>query len=279
MSTVPDGPGQSVNPTDSYTAANRVAWDAIADKRQKIWPPAEFFAEGGSVLDKRDREATGDVRGLRLCHLQCGSGEEALSCANAGAEVTGVDISPKQIELATAKAKAAGISAKFVVSDVDLLSEAPLPREWFDIVYTGGGALAWIPNLDRWAASVARLLKPGGRFICREEHPVIGCVEVRDGSIALAEDYFERRPQPASGWLHFPGGEDATETYWGFTWTLGDIITSLAQAGLRIERLEEFPSTAAWRFGDDLERLQKLPGSFLLVASKPATGVTPTGSG
>ncbi|MCY3913869.1 MAG: class I SAM-dependent methyltransferase [Chloroflexi bacterium] len=263
------GSSESGDPGNSFTAANRAAWDAIADKRQKIWPPAGFFAEGGSVLDRRDREAAGDVRGLRLCHLQCGSGEEALSWANAGAEVTGVDISPKQIELATAKAKAAGISAEFVVADVDALSEALLRREWFDIVYTGGGALVWIPDLDRWAASVHRLLKPGGRFICREEHPVIACVEVREGSIALAEDYFERQPQPATGWLHFPGGENATETYWGFTWTLGDIMTSLAQAGLRIERLAEFPSTAAWRFGDDLEHLQKLPGSFLLVASKP----------
>jgi len=260
---------ESGDPGDSYTAANRAAWDAIADKRQKIWPAAGFFAEGGSVLDKCDREAAGDVRGLRLCHLQCGSGEEALSWANAGAAVTGVDISPKQIELATAKAKAAGISADFVVADVVALNDAPLQPGSFDIVYTGGVALVWIPNLDRWATSVHRLLKPGGRIICREEHPVIGCVAVRAGSIALVEDYFERRPQPSTGWHHFPGAEDARETQWGFPWTLGDIITSVAQGGLTIERLEEFPSTATWRFGDDLERLQRLPGSFLLVASKP----------
>ena len=270
MSTVPDPSCQSVEPVDSYIAANRVAWDAIADRRQKIWPPASFFAEGGSVLDKRDREAAGDVRGLRICHLQCGSGEEALSWANAGAEVTGVDISPKQIELATAKAKAAGISADFVVADVNALSEAPLHRKWFDIVYTGGGALVWIPDLDRWALSVHRLLKPGGRFICREEHPVIVCVEVRGGSIALTEDYFDRRPEASTGWLHFAGGESAPETTWEFTWTLGDIVTSLAQTGLHIERLEEFPSTAEWRFGDDLEAVQRLPGAFLLIARKPS---------
>ena len=274
---MPVGSNQSVDPIDSYAAANRVAWDAIAEKRQKIWPPADFFAQGGSVLDERDRDAAGDVRGLRLCHLQCGSGEEALSWANLGATVTGVDISPKQIELAAAKAKAAGVSATFVVSDVDTLSEAPLRRESFDIVYTGGGALVWIPNLHRWASSVNRLLKPGGRFICREEHPVIVCVEVSEGSIALTEDYFDRRPEASTGWLHFAGGESAPETTWEFSWTLGDIVTSLAQAGLRIERLEEFPSTASWRFGDDLQRLQKLPGAFVLVASKPTTRATPTG--
>lgn len=266
---MPDGSGQAVNPTDSYTAANRAAWDAIAERRQKIWPAADFFAEGGSVLDKRDREAAGDVRGLRLCHLQCGSGEEALSWANAGAEVTGVDISPKQIELATAKAEAADISADFVAADVYSLPHDLRRPASFDIVYTGGGALVWLPDLVRWAVTIHGLLKPSGRLIVREEHPVIARVEVREGAIAIAADYFNRQPETSTGWCHFPGAEDASETKWDWTWPLGDIVTSVAQAGLRIERLAEFPSTAAWRFGDDLERLQKLPGSFLLVASKP----------
>lgn len=253
----------------NYTAANRDAWDAIADKRQKIWPAAEIFAEGGSVLDKRDREAAGDVRGLRLCHLQCGSGEEALSWANLGAAVTGVDISPRQIELATAKAAAAGIPAEFLAADVCALPEDLLCPASFDIVYTGGGALVWLPDLDRWAATIHGLLKLSGRLIVREEHPVIARVEVREGAIAIAADYFDRQPEASTGWCHFPGAADAPETKWDWTWPLGDIVTSVAQAGLRIERLAEFPSTAAWRFGDDLERLQKLPGSFLLVASKP----------
>lgn len=221
------------------------------------------------MLDSRDREAAGDVQGLRLCHLQCGSGEEALSWANAGAEVTGVDISPKQIELATAKAAAAGIPADFVAADVYALPHDLLRLASFDIVYTGGGALVWLPDLDRWAATIHGLLKPSGRLIVREEHPVIARVEVREGTITIAADYFDRRPETSTGWCHFPGAEDAPETKWDWTWPLGDIVTSVAQAGLRIERLTEFPSTAAWRFGDDLERLQILPGSYLLVASKP----------
>ncbi|MCY3784369.1 MAG: class I SAM-dependent methyltransferase [Chloroflexi bacterium] len=263
------GSSKSVDPDDSYTAANRAAWDAIADRRQKIFPPAGHFAEGGSVLDKRDHEAAGDVRGLRLCHLQCGSGEEALSWANLGAEVTGVDISPRQIELATAKAKAAGIAADFVAADVCSLPHDLLRPASFDIVYTGGGALVWLPSLDRWAATINDLLKPSGRLIVREEHPVIARVEVREGAIAIVNDYFDRQPEASTGWCHFPGAADAPETKWDWTWPLGDIITSVAQAGLRVERLTEFPSTAAWRFGDDLERLQKLPGSYLFVASKP----------
>ena len=267
---MPNGSSQSVDPTNSYTAANRVAWDAIAEMRQKIWPPADFFAEGGCLLAESERQAAGDVRGLRLCHLQCATGEDTLSWANLGAAVTGVDISPRQIELAKAKAAAAGIPAELVAADVCALPQDLLHPASFDIVYTGGGALVWLPDLDRWAATIHGLLKPSGRLIVREGHPVIACVEVHEGSIAIVEDYFDRQPEASTGWCHFTGGEDAAETKWEWTWTIGNIVTSVARAGLTIERLEEFPSTATWRFGDDLEAVQRLPGEFLLIARKPS---------
>lgn len=253
---------------NDYTSANRDAWDAIANLRQDIWPSAEFFSKGGSLLRDHELEAAGDVRGLRLCHLQCGSGEETLSWANAGAHVTGVDISPKQIELATRKANDAGISAEFLAADVSTRPEQ-LDPEYFDIVYTGGGALGWLPDLDSWAASIHQLLKPSGRLILSEEHPQLGNLEIRDGSIAIVGDYFDRQPHRTTGWRHFAGAEDAAEPRWEFQWTLGDIVTSVARAGLRVESLQEFPSTATWRFGDDLPTIRRLLGSFLLIARKP----------
>ena len=170
---------------NEYTAANRDAWDAIADLRQEIWPSADFFARGGSLLPEHELTAAGDVRGLRLCHLQCGSGEETLSWANAGAEVTGVDISPRQIDMANRKAEAAGIAAEFLAADVSSRPEA-LDPESFDIVYTGGGALVWIPDLDNWAESVCQLLRPSGRLILNEEHPQLANLEVNDGSIEVS---------------------------------------------------------------------------------------------
>ena len=252
---------------NEYTAANRDAWDAIADLRQEIWPSADFFARGGSLLPEHELTAAGDVRGLRLCHLQCGSGEETLSWANAGAEVTGVDISPRQIDMANRKAEAAGIAAEFLAADVSSRPEA-LDPESFDIVYTGGGALVWIPDLDNWAESVCQLLRPSGRLILNEEHPQLANLEVNDGSIEVVGDYFNREPQRSTGWRHFASAENAADPKWEFAWTLGDIVTSVARAGLRIESLEEFPSTAVWRFGDDLPTIRRLLGSFLLVAER-----------
>ena len=254
-------------PVNDYTAANRDAWDAIAETRHGIWPSADFFARGGSLLREHELKAAGDVSGLRLCHLQCGSGEETLSWANAGAKVTGVDISPKQIELAKRKAQAAGIPAEFLAADVSSRPEALAPGS-FDIVYTGGGALGWLPDLDSWAASIHDLLKPSGCLILNEEHPQLGNLEVHDSCITIVGDYFDRQPHRTTGWRHFAGAEDAPEPRWEFSWTLGDIVTSVARAGLRIQSLQEFPSTASWRFGDDLPTIRRLLGSFLLIARK-----------
>ena len=63
-------------------------------------------------------------------------------------------------------------------------------------------------------------------------------------------------------------GEDARETKYNFNWTLGAVVTAVAQAGLRIESLVEYPSTAKWRFGEKLREASKLPGGYLLLARK-----------
>ena len=253
-----------------YTEQNRRAWNEIAEVRQAKWPDADYFAAGGSILDPVVLKATGDVAGRTLLHLQCATGEETLSWAVAGAQPTGVDISEAQIALAERKAADAGLAVRFVAADVYALP-AELQAATFDYVYTGGGALVWLPDLDRWARVVVAALRPGGRLILHEEHPVAGCLWVTDGKLQLAGDYFARStPEQSQGWSHFAGGEDATETKAQFTWPLGDVVTALAQVGLCIERLEEFPSDAQWRFGELLDEVRRLPGGYLLVARKDA---------
>jgi SAM-dependent methyltransferase len=252
----------------SFTEANRRAWNEIAEARSSIWPGAEFFARGGSLLGAAVTEAAGDVRGKNLLHLQCATGEETLSWANAGANVTGTDISEQQIAIARRKAADAGITARFVAADLYSLSP-DLQSNSFDIVYTGGGAVVWLPDLQEWARIIFRALRPGGRLILAEEHPVAGVMQVEDGVIRIEDDYFRRAtPIRGTGWTHFPGGEGATEQKAEFLWPLGDIVTSLIEAGLPLDRLEEFPSDAEWRFGEQLAEARRLPGSYVLVASK-----------
>lgn len=253
--------------TGKYTAQNRQAWDEIAEVRSKTMKTAEFFAKGGCTLSDELLAVAGDVHRLSLCHLQCATGEDTLSWANRGAHPTGIDLSPKQIELAKQKAAAAGLPVRFIASDIYTLP-AHLFEERFDIVFTGGGAIVWLPDLHEWAKIIAGLLKPGGRLIIDEEHPLAGCMEVQDGVVRIVDDYFGRKPEMFIGWTHFSGGEHATEKKYEFTWPLGDVVTALARAGLRIELLEERPSQAGWRFGDKLDEVARIPGEYLLVARK-----------
>jgi SAM-dependent methyltransferase len=140
--------------------------------------------------------------------------------------------------------------------------------ERFEIVFTGGGAIVWLPDLQGWARIIAKLLKPSGRLVIDESHPIAGCMEVQNGQVRFVEDYFGRKPEIYVGWSHFSGGENAAEKKYEFMWPLGDIVTAVAQAGLRIELLEERPSEAPWRFGDKLKEAARIPGEYLLVATK-----------
>ncbi len=252
---------------EKYTGQNRKAWDEIAEVREKGMDSAEFFAQGGYRLSKRILEIAGDVHGLRLCHLQCATGEDTLSWGNRGADVTWVDISPKQIELAKQKASDAGLLAEFIASDIYSLPSLLLVEK-FDVVFTGGGAIVWLPDLQQWAKIITQLLKLSGRLILEEEHPIAGCMEVQNGHVEFISDYFGREPELCSGWSHFSGAENAAEEKYEFIWPLGDVVTALAQAGLRIELMEERPSQAQWRFEDKLSDVARMPGEYILVARK-----------
>lgn len=261
--------GAFVNDIKKYTCQNSRAWDEIAQVRhQDQFPAATFFIEGGNVLEPHLLQAVGSVAGKSMLHLQCSTGSETLSWAAAGALTTGVDISPAQIEIAQQTATEAGLPVRFIAADVyDLPPE--LTQGQFDLVYTGGGAIVWLPELTRWAETIVATLRTGGQFILWEEHPLAGCLTVEEGRLHILGDYFGRNtPYQDQGWSHFEGGDSAQETKYEFSWPLGDVLTALAQAGLRLERLEEYPGKAGWRFGNQPEQAARLPGEYVLLARK-----------
>jgi SAM-dependent methyltransferase len=255
-----------------HAERNRRAWNEIAEVRSTSYEgarDASFFRGGGVTIDDPVLAAVGDPRGLRLLHLMCATGEETLSWAVLGADVAGIDISDREVDIARRKANAAGVPVRFVAADV-----GALPSEFasgdFDLVYTASGVLAWLPDLSIWAAAVARALRRGGRFVLWEEHPVAQSLIVDDtGHVIVEDDYFAKEPFEGVGMRHFPGGASAAETNVEFGWTLGDVVSSVAQAGLRIERLTEYPASVheRWRFGDG-NAAAGIPARFLLVAQK-----------
>ena len=186
---------------DEYREANRRNWD----ERVAIhWGPDGYDAPGFIADPTRvsevvafDHAYLGDVAGKRLLHLQCHFGKDTLSWARLGAEVTGVDFSEQAIAAARRLSEESGTPGRFVVAE---LYDTPgvLAGERFDIVYTGVGAINWLPDIAAWGAVVATMLAPGGRFFIRDAHPVLGSLDwPEDGSdrLELRFDYFET-PDP-----------------------------------------------------------------------------------
>jgi 2-polyprenyl-3-methyl-5-hydroxy-6-metoxy-1,4-benzoquinol methylase len=127
------------DPLFSYTQKNRRAWNEIAQVRSRTFPPADFFAGGGSTLGQREVDAVtgafGSLNGLRLIHLQCATGEETLSWSVLGAAALGVDISDEQVEIANRKAAEAGLNTRFTAAaraglTIEILEEIPGGAEW-----------------------------------------------------------------------------------------------------------------------------------------------------
>src|SRR5205823_6131285 len=96
-----------------------------------------------------ERDELGDVAGKALLHLQCHFGLDTLSWARLGARVTGMDFADDAIALATSLADEVGLDARFIRADIYDLPD--VLTETFDIVYTSGGVLFWLKDLDRWA--------------------------------------------------------------------------------------------------------------------------------
>src|SRR3954471_2686138 len=150
---------------------NRAHWDQATEIHARANDYGiEDFRAGACRLHRVEVEELGDVRGKSLLHLQCHFGLDTLSWARRGADVTGVDFSPRGIALARELAQECSIDARFVESDLYALPEKLSGQ--FDIVYTSYGVLCWLPEPTRWGQIIARFLKPGGTFYIVEAHPV-----------------------------------------------------------------------------------------------------------
>jgi SAM-dependent methyltransferase len=236
-----------------YLDMNRAAWD----RRAKVHFESAFydvpgFLAGNTSLREIELAELPDVKGRRLLHLQCHFGLDTLSWARLGARCTGVDISPVAIGQARQLARHAGLDAEFVCSDVyGFRPEAPGA---YDIVFTSYGAICWLPDLERWAAVVASNLAPGGTFYMAEFHPVYDLV--------AGYSYFSRTvPDVDESGTYTENGAQATAKMAVWAHPLSEVINSLVGAGIRVERLNEYPFSPYNCFEGLVERE---PGRYYL---------------
>jgi SAM-dependent methyltransferase len=276
--------------SEDYRAVNRASWDERAPAHaasagyafDRFRADPEFLSE----VVRFDLPLLGPVDGLRGVHLQCHIGTDTISLSRLGARMTGLDFSAAAVEQASALARETGADVDFVQADLYDAADV-LPEHAFDLVFTGVGALCWLPDVRRWAGVVARLLAPGGRLFLREGHPVLWSLADPgpDGRLVVEHPYFER-PEPTV----WDEGGTYVETDVVFEhnvtheWNhgLGEIVTALLDQGLELTGLVEHDSVpwdalpglmeelpgGEWRLVD---RPWRLPHTYTLQAVRPVT--------
>ena len=270
-----------------YRALNRASWDerAPAHAASPDYGFSRFAADPRylSEVVTFDLPRLGSVSGLRGVHLQCHIGTDTVSLARLGARMCGVDFSPAALVEARRLAQVAGVDVDFREADVYLASEV-LGRGAFDLVFTGIGALCWLPDIRRWAEVVAALLRPGGRLFLREGHPMLlSLAEIGpDGRLVVEDAYFERSDPTVieqCGTYVETGAAFSRNLTHQWNHGLGELITALLDQRMLITALVEHDSVPWEALPGHMERLAlgewrlrdrpfRLPHTYTLQAIK-----------
>lgn len=221
-----------------YFEANRAAWNKrTAVHVQSKFYDVETWKTHKNSLISIEKDALGDISGKSLLHLQCHFGQDTLSLAHMGAQVTGVDISEAAIEAAQKLSAETGIPGRFVCCNV--LDTRAHVQEEFDIVFTSYGTIGWLPDLKPWAKVVAESLRPGGRFMIVDFHPVLWMMD--DDFTRLQYPYLNKEViETDKVGTYTDGGEDMHIHDFSWNHGLSEIITPLLAEGLQLTQLQEF---------------------------------------
>ena len=223
---------------NNYLKYNKETWNKRTDVHivSDFYNVAEFF-KGGTSLNEIELGILGDISGQKVLHLQCHFGQDTLSLARMGAKTTGVDLSDRAIAEANKLTVKLNLDAVFICCDLYDLDKQLNGK--FDLVFTSYGAVGWLPDLDRWSAIIDHFLKPGGRFVMVEFHPVVWMFD--DDFKKIKYRYFNSGPiiETFTGTYTDTSSPIKQKTV---TWnhSLSEVISSLVNRGLEITLFNEY---------------------------------------
>lgn len=259
-----------------YLRINRDFWNHRAEQHfdSDFYDNASFLA-GRNSLNAIELAILGDdLSGQRALHLMCHFGQDTLSLERMGAVATGIDLSDVAIEKAQLLCRQAGLKAHFIRANVLEIDQHL--TEPFDLVFSSYGTIGWLPELTRWGQLVAQFLKPGGRFVFADFHPVVWMFD--DDFTRFQYPYFNLAAyvEESQGSYAAPADEKVHQSaYWNHS--LADVFQALLGAGLRITHFSEydyspyncFANTVESENGYMIKGLEgKLPMVFALEAVK-----------
>lgn len=246
---------------EDYIQKNKAAWNSRTDHHiHSAFYGLDKFLEGANSLNEIELNLLGNIAGKKILHLQCHFGQDSISLGRMGASVTGVDLSDNAIGKARELAVQTGIHAEFICCDL-----YDLPRHLdgqFDIVFSSYGTIGWLPDLDRWASIVSHYLAPGGRFVFAEFHPIVWMFDNDFTYIAYAYSKSSPIIEKEMGTYADKTAPIETET---ITWNhgIGEVLTSLLNAGLRVTSFREFDYSPYNCFNQTIEFE---PGKFRIAS-------------
>lgn len=222
---------------ENYIELNRSAWNQKTGFHVKSkFYDNESFINGKSTLNNIELELLNDVKGKTILHLQCHFGQDSLSLQRLGGKVTGVDFSDKAIAEAQSLAKNLNLEAEFICCD---LYELPKHlNKQFDIVFTSYGTVGWLPDLQRWGQIVSQFLKPSGKFVMVDFHPVVWMFD--NDFMHVQYSYFNKEEivETETGtYADRDAPMEATTISWNHS--LSEILNGLLQSGLTLKQFNE----------------------------------------
>lgn len=221
-----------------YIEINKKSWDNKVDIHvdSEFYDQASFLA-GRNSLNEIELKLLGDISGKSILHLQCHFGQDSISMARMGAKVHGVDFSSKAIEKAEDASRLLAVDATFQCCDLyDLPS---LLDEQYDIVFASYGVIGWHPELKTFSEIVNRYLKPGGRFVFAEFHPIMWMYD--DALAEITYSYFNSKPiEEDEEGTYADKTADIKSKFITWNHSLSKFVEELLVTGMTLRSIKEY---------------------------------------
>jgi 2-polyprenyl-3-methyl-5-hydroxy-6-metoxy-1,4-benzoquinol methylase len=223
---------------EEYIKHNKDSWnERVPVHLRSEFYRVEQFKTGESSLHSIELDLLGEIQGKKVLHLQCHFGQDTLSLARMGADVTGIDFSDVAIDTARELAEELAIPSRFICSDVYALDQHL--KDKYDLIFTSYGVIGWLPDMNKWAQMISHFLKPGGRFILVEFHPVVWMMD--NDFTKIEYSYFNTDPiiEENTG-TYTDRNADIESTTISWNHSLDEVLGALLSNGLQIDSFREF---------------------------------------